>query len=792
MLRGWIGICLFTLMAVFLSLNTYSQNSNEPLSEAIELHKGDSVLLLAYSERLEDTQGILTPAQALESKAWVDVETNDLNLGITDSTYWFKVSVKYAEEQTRIFQIHYPLLDYVDFYLLKNQKIISHIATGDALPFNTRPIKDKDFVFSHFDGENQTLSILIKVKTQGTMVLPLSSVDIEYYAQEESLEALGYGIYYGISLAMLLYNLMLFVYLKDKSYLYYCVFVLIVLISALAYTGHGFYYLWPEYNKLNQYITPVASAVGFMAAALFMASFLQLKSRGRWGEKVYYSCISLSGIVIVVSILFSYSDSIKVMSIVQLALTVMFLGSSMYLWSKGVSEAKYFTIAWLFFIAGNMISAFRVLGIVPSSFFTVYANLCGNIMEMLLFSMGLAHRFETMREIQLGLSRELRGAQQRAIENLEKYRDLFQQSPVGLFRYERLSDEFYNNKKSNELINKHESIRRFMQDELTFSDYKNLLRHNEIKDKAIKYDSNKYYNLSLLVVRGESGKVIEVEGSLLDISDQKKAEVAKITNEKEKLNTLTQLVVGISHQFNTPLGVLVTTEDLVKNNLSEIIKDIDNGTLQKDGLLQALYMAQDAMNLSSENTKVMSRILKDLRYSINTRRNLNLTDIDLENMFIDLLGYYKSQLKEDELSCLFTVEVATNNVVNLCCDYDVISDVFLRLYANTYSHAYTLLADNVDKQRLEQGQVKINLTENEDTVYIEYYDNGRGLEASEKENIFIPFFTGNSRKKENSGLGMFILHNQVVKILQGSIELLSPEVGFGIKIGIPKVYNDSV
>jgi len=779
-------------MAVFLSLNTYSQNSNEPLSEAIELHKGDSVLLLAYSERLEDTQGILTPAQALESKAWVDVETNDLNLGITDSTYWFKVSVKYAEEQTRIFQIHYPLLDYVDFYLLKNQKIISHIATGDALPFNTRPIKDKDFVFSHFDGENQTLSILIKVKTQGTMVLPLSSVDIEYYAQEESLEALGYGIYYGISLAMLLYNLMLFVYLKDKSYLYYCVFVLIVLISALAYTGHGFYYLWPEYNKLNQYITPVASAVGFMAAALFMASFLQLKSRGRWGEKVYYSCISLSGIVIVVSILFSYSDSIKVMSIVQLALTVMFLGSSMYLWSKGVSEAKYFTIAWLFFIAGNMISAFRVLGIVPSSFFTVYANLCGNIMEMLLFSMGLAHRFETMREIQLGLSRELRGAQQRAIENLEKYRDLFQQSPVGLFRYERLSDEFYNNKKSNELINKHESIRRFMQDELTFSDYKNLLRHNEIKDKAIKYDSNKYYNLSLLVVRGESGKVIEVEGSLLDISDQKKAEVAKITNEKEKLNTLTQLVVGISHQFNTPLGVLVTTEDLVKNNLSEIIKDIDNGTLQKDGLLQALYMAQDAMNLSSENTKVMSRILKDLRYSINTRRNLNLTDIDLENMFIDLLGYYKSQLKEDELSCLFTVEVATNNVVNLCCDYDVISDVFLRLYANTYSHAYTLLADNVDKQRLEQGQVKINLTENEDTVYIEYYDNGRGLEASEKENIFIPFFTGNSRKKENSGLGMFILHNQVVKILQGSIELLSPEVGFGIKIGIPKVYNDSV
>lgn len=177
------------------------------------------------------------------------------------------------------------------------------------------------------------------------MVLPLSSVDIEYYAQEESLEILGYGIYYGISLAMLLYNFMLFVYLKDKSYLYYCVFVLMVLIIAVAYTGHGFYYLWPENNELNQYISPVASAAGVMAATIFMASFLQLKSRGNWGNKVYYSCISLSFFVIAISILCSYSDTLKIMSLAQMGLTVVFLGTSIYLWSIGVSEAKYFTIA---------------------------------------------------------------------------------------------------------------------------------------------------------------------------------------------------------------------------------------------------------------------------------------------------------------------------------------------------------------------------------------------------------------------------------------------------------------
>lgn len=104
MLLGWIKICLVTLVTAFLSLNTHSQNSNKLLLETVELRRGESILLLAYSELLEDAQGIFTPAQALESKEWVAVGTNDLNLGITDSTYWFKVSVKYAEEQTRIFK----------------------------------------------------------------------------------------------------------------------------------------------------------------------------------------------------------------------------------------------------------------------------------------------------------------------------------------------------------------------------------------------------------------------------------------------------------------------------------------------------------------------------------------------------------------------------------------------------------------------------------------------------------------------------------------------------------------
>lgn len=772
---------LMSLVGVFADNSATSATSatSDKSTKVVDLAKTSLVLLLPYAQLLEDIEGQLSWQQALNSNAWSDITNKDLNLGITQSSYWFKVRIKYSSDQTRMFQIHYPLLDYVDFYLIAQNQLIKHIATGDARAFNSREVVDKDFVFKADGKKDQVHTLLIRANTQGTMSMPLSSVDIEYYAQEEALGTLGFGLYFGITFAMLLYNFMLYLYLKEQSYLYYCLFVATTFISAISYTGHGFYWLWPNFSGLNSFMATLTASLTFLAVALFFNSFLRVRTRGVLGRRVFYSLISLSILVITCSLLLSYSSSLAVIFYVQIVFTVLVLSYSFYLWRQGIAEARYFTLAWLAFIIGSFINTARVVGILPTNDFTLYVSLYGIVIEMLMLSMGLAYRFEIMREIQVGLSQELRIAQQDAIANLEKYRDLFQQSPVGLFRYDRVKNTFYHNLKTSALIGENWRVKEFLAEYLKFSDYKVLLKQGEISDKTINVPQDKYYSLSLLSVRDESGRVVEIEGTLTDISEQKHAEFSRITNELEKLNTLTQLVVGISHQFNTPLGVLITTEDLVKESLAQALADLEGDSLKKEELMQTLYMISDAINLSSDNTKVMSRILKDLRYSINTRTQLNVSSIDLNSFFSDLLGYYKAQLKEEDRDCLLTLDLTINNVDHINSDYDILSDVFLRLYSNTFYHAH---AD----ARL-QGKITIKLWQDSDYVYIEYLDDGRGLDEDEKENIFVPFFTGRSRQKENSGLGMFIVHNQVVKILQGRVELLMPLIGFGIKIILPKI-----
>jgi len=399
-----------------------------------------------------------------------------------------------------------------------------------------------------------------------------------------------------------------------------------------------------------------------------------------------------------------------------------------------------------------------------------------------MLSMGLAYRVEAMREVQAGLSRKLRLAQQDAIKNLEKYRDLFQKSPVGLFRYDRGSDSYYGNEQTTKLMSGYRDIREFLQGNLNYRDYKLLLKTQEVKDRVIKLDGNTYYNLSLITVSDSKGKLIEVEGTLSDISAQKQTEGLRIASEKEKLNTLTQLVVGISHQFNTPLGVVITTEDLIKNNLLAVLDNVEGNKLKKDDLIQMLSTALEAMNLSSENIKIMSSMLNDLRASIGTREKLHLSNIDASDFFTYLLGYFNGQLGGYDNSPPLLLKLETNGIRSFFSDYDVISDIFLRLLSNSYYHAYS------DDQK--NRTITLTLKQTNDFTNIEYRDNGRGLDEKEGKNIFIPFFTGNTRQKSNSGLGMYIIHNQVVKILNGKIDLLESTSGFAIRIQLPKEYPE--
>ena len=585
-------------------------------------------------------------------------------------------------------------------------------------------------MFLHDAKANQAVTLLIKLKTQGTIVLPLLTSSVEHYAAQRAQEQLIYGAYFGVSLAMLIYNLLLFIYLRDRSYFYYCAFVSTIFFYSLAYTGFGFQWLWPEFPVLNKIALPFSVALGFLTSTLFAQNFLQLKHRAKWVKHTFQGCIGLSALSVIYTLLSDYSNGIMFASIVQFFLSAVFLITAVYLWIKGVKEAKYFTIAWAAFIIGTTLNASRVMGLVPSNTFTIYAHLYGTVIEMLLLSMGLAYRFEVLRGESHQLSKELSSAEDQATSHIERYRELFNNSPAGLFHYWRASGMLDINKYAISLLPDDLDLARFIRKQLNFKQYRELFREGQLTDVTLALKNNTWYNLTISVIRDKQHKIQEIKGTILDITANKQSEQLALRVEHEKLNSLTQLIIGISHQFNTPLGVIVTAQDVTNNAIENLQKNIAQEQPSLLNINKSISMMKESMNLSCRNSERLLIAMRELKSAIGDQSELVLNQLQPKAMLTQLFQSMKPRNK------VVNLHVDCPNETYLNSDTSTFLDIFTRLFTNSFEHGFA---------HKDNGEITIAIHAHHQYLKFHFQDNGRGLTSAERQNIFVPFYTGNTR-----------------------------------------------
>ena len=123
-------------------------------NQVIKLDSQESIPLLTHAEFIEDKDKNLSWQSILQQNNWQEIHSQNLNLGISDSHFWFKVVLNFSDDHQRVFQIAYPPHDYVDFYLIANGELIKHEAFGDLRPFKSEKNKRSTFrVFARCKSE---------------------------------------------------------------------------------------------------------------------------------------------------------------------------------------------------------------------------------------------------------------------------------------------------------------------------------------------------------------------------------------------------------------------------------------------------------------------------------------------------------------------------------------------------------------------------------------------------------------------------------------------------------------
>lgn len=352
-------------------------------------------------EYLEDPSDSLSleAVMASDTAAWQTNKSDTPNFGYSDSAYWFRVRLVNAELRAldALLAIHYPLLDHIELYMFEQGQLIFDAVTGDTYPFAQRPLRHRDFLFPitlHWD---VPVDVYIKVRTEGSTQVPITLWNAKQFGLIDQDEQLIKALYYGMMLLLVVYNLFLFLSIRERPYLYYVGLASSLLALMAGAHGFMFQYVYPASPYLQKLVMLLAVPSTMLFASLFATFFLRLD---RNAPRLYMllSAISLLFLACIVGAFFLPYDTstrISVFLAIPASLVIMFVGP--YAWVKGQTSARYFTIAWFFLLSGIFVGAASKFGFLPRNAFTEYSISWGSALEAILLSFALADRFNRER-----------------------------------------------------------------------------------------------------------------------------------------------------------------------------------------------------------------------------------------------------------------------------------------------------------------------------------------------------------------------------------------------------------
>lgn len=380
------GFLLWAFLIIFSSVSHAGQNLEN--SFAVE----------PFNTRyIQEMNGVaLHPNQALKDvrSKGTQSESDILNFGLGAPPVWvhFEVSNQTDNEQLRYIQIENTWLDHINLYIFKEGKLLQKEITGDAIPFDEGRTS-RFFSFPHHFQPGYT-SVLIRVETPEPQLLPLFVLTEHDMIDRKIKSGYEYGIIYGFLTALLIYNVLLYFSLQSGRYIFYSLYLAIFIILNLAYTGHAFKWIWPNWPEFqNQMIPPMMMLFAYLGN-LFCRAFLELPTKfPRINTSFNLLNIFMLCSVIWYALSGNYLTMLVTAFVCVIPFALLMITAGVVACYEGVKEAKYFLGAAIFAMISAIVTAFTVSGVVEYHPFGFHAVEYGILIEAVLFALALAYQF---------------------------------------------------------------------------------------------------------------------------------------------------------------------------------------------------------------------------------------------------------------------------------------------------------------------------------------------------------------------------------------------------------------
>lgn len=391
--------CTFSFLFILTTfhLNAQFVINDDSFADEISLHP--------YAKIANVEQNKLTINEIIldEKLVFESLPNENTDLGFTNNNYWIKFDIhnETDTEKTFFLEACRPIVDVAEFYTIDPKGNISKQISGDAIPFKERSLKNRKILFKITLKPNSDYTYFLHLKSDGEVInagIMLRTMD--NLIQTLSFEQVIFGIFYGILLIAAIIYLFFFFAMKERSFLYYSLYV--VFIGLLQFSLDGYFYQLFTPNSgwlcLNAVILSASIANFFLGR--YAQVFLQIKKYNKFINNAFYVVFVLDFILLIS--LFIHPKALEVSypiaNVLGLFLLILIISSVVVIYSKTRKIDKFFVIGIFFLVAGFVVFILKNFSILPVTFMTENGSKLGTGMEVIFLSLSMANLIRLLRD----------------------------------------------------------------------------------------------------------------------------------------------------------------------------------------------------------------------------------------------------------------------------------------------------------------------------------------------------------------------------------------------------------
>ncbi|KWW21365.1 hypothetical protein AS888_17425 [Peribacillus simplex] len=242
-----------------------------------------------------------------------------------------------------------------------------------------------------------------------------------------------------------------------------------------------------------------------------------------------------------------------------------------------------------------------------------------------------------------------------------------------------------------------------------------------------------------------NGKVTEVIGTAIDITDKKRNENKLL--ELEKLAVVGELAAGIAHEIRNPLTSIIGFTQIISER-------VDDASIH------------DYLGIMMRELDRINSIVNEFMFIAKPDETMKASKYNINSLIADVNKFMEPQSNLKGIRINFDSQ---SEQITAVCDQNLMKQVLINLIQNSIEAT----EENGEEIKISLGQAS------DDKFFIHITDKGNGMTSDRLKRLFEPFYT---TKEKGTGLGLMICR-RIIELHQGTIEFKS-DVGTGTEVTI--------